>query len=339
LASNPISGFERGQRIAMPIVITGTVAEYFLPSLLADVAVDVPGVPETSSPSATLVAPWLLAAIRCAATPANLLCADLQCEAALSILTKGAIDIDRLRLAHGALTGLPHASGYRDAIAWVNGRSPEDAKLVPPPSSAIEPLMSDLAVFLARTDVPVWIKQALAYYQLIHIHPFADGNGRLSRLLVAAIGATTSPARLRSMIVALALSVHRKAFTHRFDAMQAGISDAYLRLWRNLDEWACDFSFEVATRERELRTTLSELVGANSAPRLFDLFADGVALTEQKVAATLRWSAKNAPLYFTRLRDAGWANGSAAGFVAEPVRAAQRELVARVAAGSSTILL
>lgn len=334
-----IRGFAGGLRIAIPLGVSDGVAEYFLPHPLSDVTASGADPLATTAPTASLAAPWLLDVARLVPGAIEAFAADARCERALSTLRRSRSSADRLNVAHGALMGRARASRYRDAIAWVNGRSPEDAKLVPPPSSAIEPLMSDLAVFLARTDVPVWIKQALAYYQLIHIHPFADGNGRLSRLLVAAIGATTSPARLRSMIVALALSVHRKAFTHRFDAMQAGISDAYLRLWRNLDEWACDFSFEVATRERELRTTLSELVGANSAPRLFDLFADGVALTEQKVAATLRWSAKNAPLYFTRLRDAGWANGSAAGFVAEPVRAAQRELVARVAAGSSTILL
>ena len=335
-----IAGFEAGQRVAVPISISGSIAEYFLPHPLAGVVAVTAIPPEASALSAALAAPWLLDAARYStdgggAELGDAFVADPRIESAFSALTPGAVDATRLRAAHGALMGRPQPSRYRDAIAWVNGRSPQHAKLVPPPSSAIDALMFDLAAFLARSDIPAWIRQALAYYQFIHIHPFADGNGRLSRMLVATIGAR----RTQAMIVALALTAHRKAFTRHFDAMQAGSTDAYLVRWHQLHEWAGDCASEIATRERELRAALSTIVGPNNGGRLFDLFASGVALSAQGIATALRWSAKNAPLHIARLRDDGWIAVRNGVVVASRVRDAQRDLVARIGLQSAPILL
>ncbi|HBS36660.1 MAG TPA: hypothetical protein DEA50_16535, partial [Parvularcula sp.] len=61
---------------------------------------------------------------------------------------------------------------------------------VPPPPFAAADAMSDLEVYLARNPRsrphPL-IDAALVHYQFETIHPFADGNGRVGRILIPLI--------------------------------------------------------------------------------------------------------------------------------------------------------
>lgn len=74
----------------------------------------------------------------------------------------------------------------RKDLTWVGGISHASAWLVPPPSSALPALLDDMATFfrgeLDRAD-PSELSEALLY-QLIHIHPLRDGNGRTARALL-----------------------------------------------------------------------------------------------------------------------------------------------------------
>jgi Fic family protein len=69
---------------------------------------------------------------------------------------------------------------------WIGGSSIKDAHFIPPISSEIPNLMSDIEIFIhdKAIDVPSLIKVALLHYQFETIHPFLDGNGRVGRLLI-----------------------------------------------------------------------------------------------------------------------------------------------------------
>ena len=54
----------------------------------------------------------------------------------------------------------------------------------PPPPSDVPALMRELVAWLrAETAVHPVLVAGVAQFQLVHIHPFVDGNGRTSRLL------------------------------------------------------------------------------------------------------------------------------------------------------------
>ena len=54
----------------------------------------------------------------------------------------------------------------------------------PPPPLDVSPLMAELMAWLnAPTEIHPILASAIAQFQLVHIHPFVDGNGRTSRLL------------------------------------------------------------------------------------------------------------------------------------------------------------
>jgi Fic family protein len=72
---------------------------------------------------------------------------------------------------------------------WIGGTRPGNAAFVPPPPDRVAELLSDLERFIHDEDgtLPPLVKIALAHAQFETIHPFLDGNGRIGRLLIAAL--------------------------------------------------------------------------------------------------------------------------------------------------------
>jgi Fic family protein len=72
---------------------------------------------------------------------------------------------------------------------WIGGTRPGNAAFVPPPPQQVADLLTDLERFIhaADPDLPPLVRVALIHAQFETIHPFLDGNGRIGRLLIAAL--------------------------------------------------------------------------------------------------------------------------------------------------------
>lgn len=72
---------------------------------------------------------------------------------------------------------------------WIGGTRPGNAVFVPPPAERVAELLADIERFIHGdfTDLPPLVKVALIHAQFETIHPFLDGNGRIGRLLIAAL--------------------------------------------------------------------------------------------------------------------------------------------------------
>ncbi len=86
-------------------------------------------------------------------------------------------------MRHGGLDA-DLVGAFRTLQGWIGGRGPHDAAYVPPPPDLVPDLMGDLIAFTGRTDIDPVTQAAVAHAQFETIHPYADGNGRLGRLLV-----------------------------------------------------------------------------------------------------------------------------------------------------------
>jgi Fic family protein len=93
------------------------------------------------------------------------------------------------------LSGLSKARGaskrpgeYKIEQNWIGGRTIETARFVPPPPAETQQGMDAIEVYLNREN-PVMptplMDLALVHYQLETLHPFADGNGRVGRMLIS----------------------------------------------------------------------------------------------------------------------------------------------------------
>jgi Fic family protein len=85
----------------------------------------------------------------------------------------------------GGPTPARHVGAVREEQGWIGGTSPFDAHLVTPPPEELPRLLDDLVAFANRSDLDPVAQAAISHAQFEIVHPFADGNGRVGRVLVA----------------------------------------------------------------------------------------------------------------------------------------------------------
>ncbi|MGO9558768.1 MAG: Fic family protein [Acidimicrobiales bacterium] len=73
---------------------------------------------------------------------------------------------------------------YRNCPVWIGGSAPTTAAYVAPPHELVPGLMEDLVAFANDDRLDAVTQAAVLHAQFESIHPFADGNGRLGRVLI-----------------------------------------------------------------------------------------------------------------------------------------------------------
>ncbi len=88
------------------------------------------------------------------------------------------------RLVEGVRGGSAQPGEYRRVQNYVANSATGKVIYTPPNPAKVPELMTELVEWLNRpgTTHPVLVS-GIAQFQLVHIHPFVDGNGRTSRLL------------------------------------------------------------------------------------------------------------------------------------------------------------
>jgi Fic family protein len=99
-------------------------------------------------------------------------------------ISEGLIREIHKRLVEGVRGGKAVPGEWRNVQNFVANSRTGEIIYTPPPPSEVPALMRELVEWLRYEDTihPVLVA-GIAQFQLVHIHPFVDGNGRTSRLL------------------------------------------------------------------------------------------------------------------------------------------------------------
>ena len=91
------------------------------------------------------------------------------------------------RLMTGVRGGEKGPGEFRTGQVWIGpqGSSIRDARFIPPPHHLLRDLFLDWEKFVNEAlEMPPLVRCALLHYLFESIHPYADGNGRVGRLLI-----------------------------------------------------------------------------------------------------------------------------------------------------------
>jgi Fic family protein len=120
---------------------------------------------------------------------------------------------------------------YRTVQNWIDGRTIKTARFVPPHPSHLSVLMQDLFQFWHNDSLMLTtlMKIALFHYQFEVIHPFADGNGRLGRLLILAQLMESKLLDTPCLNVSVIFNRDREQYVERLNyAMTTGDLDSWI---------------------------------------------------------------------------------------------------------------
>jgi Fic family protein len=196
---------------------------------------------------------------------------------------------------------------------WIGGTRKGNAVFVPPPPEHVSELLSNLERFIhdSEVDLPAIVKVALIHAQFETIHPYLDGNGRIGRLLIAALfehwGLLPEPI----MYLSSYLKQHQSEYYSRLSAIRTegdwqswvnffleGVISAAQDAERNIISVA---SLVDADRKRLMQSSKS---GVNSY-RLFEMLPMMPTFTIESVRRQLNTSVPTATAAINELETLG----------------------------------
>jgi len=152
-------------------------------------------------------------------------------------------DVDRERGANK----LP--GEYKRDQNMIGGRTLKSARFIPAPPNETQDCMKELEIFINNDRDPklALLDIALAHYQFETIHPFADGNGRVGRMLISLMAVSKGLLEIPALFVSPSLE---------------GLKDDYIdKLYRvsAFGEWTewINFFFEIV--EQSARNTVETI--------------------------------------------------------------------------------
>ena len=99
-------------------------------------------------------------------------------------ITEGLIREIHKRLVEGVRDGAAASGEYRKIQNYVVDSATGETIYTPPPAHEVPILIAELVKWLNRErEIHLVLVSGIAQFQLVHIHPFLDGNGRTSHLL------------------------------------------------------------------------------------------------------------------------------------------------------------
>jgi len=163
-------------------------------------------------------------------------------------------------LLNGARGAGKQPGELRRSQNWIGGTRPGNAAFVPPPPQQVADLLKDLEHFIhtPNPQLPGLVMVALIHAQFETIHPFLDGNGRIGRLLIAALMELWGLLQEPLMYLSGYLKHHQAEYYRRLSA---------IRTDGDWEGWVCFFLEGVAVASVDAERNIVEVASLITADR------------------------------------------------------------------------
>jgi Fic family protein len=233
-------------------------------------------------------------------------------NAALAMLRELPLSHRIIRRSHeillsglGPLRGARKRPGeYKIEQNWIGGYTIDTARFVPPPPAETQQCMDALERYINRdgADGPArLIDLALVHYQFEAIHPFADGNGRVGRMLITAMAVHSGLLDMPALYMSPVLERQKDTYIdHLYNVSVEGEWSNWLNFFFDRVAESCAETVRTIDRLLELQDIYRQRTAATSrsanAITIVDLLFEQPLLTvrdaQQKLGVTYRAASK-----------------------------------------------
>lgn len=200
----------------------------------------------------------------------------------------------------------------RSAPVWLGSPTarPETAVFVPPIGKALERALDDWEHFLLTPPrMPVLIRAALLHYQLLTIHPFLDGNGRVGRMFVLLFLRNENRVSVPLLYVSPYFAARRREYYDRLQAVrERGEIQQWLQFFLTAVAAQAEDGVLRARRLLDLRESYrAELSGSRSrATDVVETLFTNPVITTALIRENLAITGQGALNLIRSLESRGW---------------------------------
>lgn len=172
----------------------------------------------------------------------------------LSLRTIRNAHLDLLRGVTRARGANIQAGEFKQHQNWIGAAAIEAARFVPTPPAETLRCLDQLETFLQREkreQTPALLDAALMHYQFEAIHPFADGNGRVGRILIPVMLYERKALSHPALFLSRALEGRKDEYIDRmFEVSRSGDWSGWITFFMDIVLQTCRDT--IATAERLL---------------------------------------------------------------------------------------
>ena len=241
-------------------------------------------------------------------------------SAALTAVRDEPITNRRLRDAHktlltgvGGLRGANKLPGeFKRDQNMIGGLTLQTARYVPPPPQQTLDCMSQLERFInepATANSAPLIDIGLAHYQFETIHPFADGNGRVGRMLISLMAVKSGLLETPVLYLSPVIETRKDTYIDLMYAVSSkGMWEDWLRFFFEVVVESCTVTIATVDRllklQEDYRRLAAETVRSANATALIDMLFERPVVTARDVVTRLGLTDPGARKLLSRLCEA-----------------------------------
>lgn len=172
------------------------------------------------------------------------------------------------------------AGEFKEHQNWIGAATIEAARFVPPPPREAAESLGRLERYLHRDErerTPALIDAALVHYQFEAIHPFADGNGRVGRILIPVMLFERQALLHPALFVSPVLERRNTEYIDRmFDVSRLGAWEGWLTFFMEVVEESCRETIDTANRVLAMRERYRKALQASGRSALLLAIVDNL---------------------------------------------------------------